>query len=153
MSPRGQPHGAGVEENNEDAAMNTEPHGDSMHGHKVLLVDDEKMVLEVGKAILQRLGHNVITAGSGEEALNQYVRHRESIGCVVLDLTMPGMDGQAAFKQLRALNPELPIIIASGLAVDHVTGQFGDMQPSSVIQKPYQVADLSTKIQFIFKEL
>jgi len=131
--------------------MNTETHGNSMHGHKVLLVDDEKMVLEVGKAILQRLGHKVITAASGEDALDQYIQHRESIGCVVLDLTMPGMDGQTAFKQLRALNPELPIIIASGLAVDQVTGQFGGMQPNSVIQKPYQIADLSTKIQSILK--
>jgi CheY-like chemotaxis protein len=122
-----------------------------MTGHKVLLVDDEKMVLEVGKAILKRLGNEVITAESGEEALVRFDRHRESIGCVVLDLTMPGMDGQATFKRLRELSPELPIIIASGLAVDQVTGQFGDMQPSSVIQKPYQIADLSSKIRGILK--
>jgi CheY-like chemotaxis protein len=129
--------------------MDNDAPNNAMHGSKVLLVDDERMVLEVGKAILQRLGHEVITASSGEEALDQFGQHRESIGCVVLDLTMPGMDGQAAFKQLRALNPELPIIIASGMAVEQVTGQFGDMQPSSVIQKPYQIADLSTKIQSI----
>lgn len=132
--------------------MNTDAHGNSMHGHTVLLVDDEKMVLEVGKAILQRLGNQVITAVSGEEALDRFVQHRETIDCVVLDLTMPGMDGQATFKQLRKLSPELPIIIASGLALDHVAGQFGDTQPSSVIQKPYQVADLSAKIQGILKE-
>ena len=129
--------------------MTTDARNNSMLGLKVLLVDDEKMVLEVGKAILQRLGHKVITAASGEEALDQYVRHRESIGCVVLDLTMPGMDGQAAFKQLRSLSPKLPIIIASGMAADQVTRQFGETQPSSVIQKPYQIADLSTKIQSI----
>ena len=118
--------------------MNIDAHGNSMHGRKVLLVDDEKMVLEVGKAILQRMGNEVITAASGEEALDQFDQHRESIGCVVLDLTMPGMDGKATFKRLR-----------SGLAVDQITGQFGDMPPSSVIQKPYQVADLSAKIECI----
>ncbi len=131
--------------------MDMDPPDNSMNGQTVLLVDDEKMVLEVGKAILQRLGNAVITAASGEEALGQFNRHRESIGCVVLDLTMPGMDGLATFKQLRKLSPELPVIIASGLAVDQVTVQFGDMQPSSVIQKPYQVADLSAKIQKILK--
>jgi len=131
--------------------MNTDAHGNSMHGHTVLLVDDEKMVLEVGKAILQRLGNQVITAASGEEALDRFSQHRETIDCVVLDLTMPGMDGQATFQQLRELSPELPIIIASGLALDHVAGQFGDTQPSAVIQKPYQVADLSAKIQGILK--
>ena len=131
--------------------MNTDAFGNSGHDHKVLLVDDEKMVLEVGKAILQRLGNEVITAASGEEALDRFGQHRESIGCVVLDLTMPGMDGQATFKRLRELCPGLPIIIASGLAVDQVTGQFGDMQPSAIIQKPYQIADLSTKIQSLLK--
>jgi CheY-like chemotaxis protein len=131
--------------------MNADAPDNSMNINTVLLVDDEKMVLEVGKAILQRLGNAVITAASGEEALDRFGQHRESIGCVVLDLTMPGMDGQATFKRLRELSPELPIIIASGLAVDQVTGQFGDMQPSSVIQKPYQIADLSAKIQGILK--
>ena len=129
--------------------MNTDGPGNSRHRQKVLLVDDEKMVLEVGKAILQRLGNDVITAASGEEALDQFGRHRDVIGCVVLDLTMPGMDGKATFKQLRKLSPDLPIIIASGLAVDQVTGHFGSMQPSSVIQKPYQIAALSTTIQRI----
>jgi CheY-like chemotaxis protein len=129
--------------------MNTDTHGGPMHVRKVLLVDDEKMVLEVGKAILQRMGNEVVTAASGEEALYQFGQHRESIGCVVLDLTMPGMDGKATFKRLRELSPDLPIIIASGLAVDQITGEFGDMPPSSVIQKPYQVADLSAKIEAI----
>ncbi|MFO7714616.1 response regulator [Desulfosarcina sp.] len=118
-------------------------------GRTVLLVDDEKMVLEVGQAILQRLGHAVITATSGESALEKFDQDRESIGCVVLDLTMPGIDGKAAFELLRSLDPKLPIIIASGLSADQVTRQFGDRQPTSVIQKPYQVADLSAKIQAI----
>ena len=136
----------------EDTAMNTHVHGNPIPNPTVLLIDDEKMVLEVGKAILKRLGHEVITAVSGEEALKQFTRHRESIGCVVLDLTMPGMDGKTTFKRLRELSPELPIIIASGLAIDQITGQFGDMPPSSVIQKPYQVADLSAKIKGILKD-
>lgn len=132
--------------------MNTENHGAPARSRKVLLVDDEKMVLEVGKAILERLGHEVVTAMNGEEALDQFLRHRESIGCVVLDLTMPGMDGQETFEKLREIAPDMPVIIASGLAADQVSIQFGDMPPSSIIQKPYQVADLSTTIQSILKE-
>ena len=132
--------------------MNTESNGNSMQGSKVLLVDDEKMVLEVGKAILQRLGHEVITAESGAEALDQWGQHQNSIGCVVLDLTMPGMNGKETFERLRGMSPELPIIIASGLAVDQVNSQFDDMPPTSVIQKPYQIADLSDKIQGILKK-
>jgi CheY-like chemotaxis protein len=146
------PNNAGIGGPHKDAVMNMDANGKSTHGRKVLLVDDEKMVLEVGKAILQRMGNGVITAASGEEALDKFGRHRESIGCVVLDLTMPGMDGKETFRRFRELSPDLPIIIASGLAVDQITGQLGDMAPSSVIQKPYQVADLSTKIQSILKD-
>ena len=87
---------------------------------------------------------------SGEEALEKYTQHRDVIGCVVLDLTMPGMDGKIIFGKLREVNPDLPIIIASGLTVDQILSQFGDIQPTSVIQKPYQIASLSTKIQEIF---
>ena len=126
--------------------MNRDIRDDAVKRHAVLLVDDEKMVLDVGKAILERLGHAVITALSGESALDQYVAHGETIGCAVLDLTMPGMDGKETFKRLREIAPDLPIIIASGLAIDQVLGQFDDTPPTSVIQKPYQIADLSAKI-------
>ena len=129
--------------------MTIDAPGNVVKRRTVLLVDDEKMVLDVGKAILQRLGHEVVTALSGEEALIQFDRHREAIGCVVLDLTMPGMDGKAIFTRLRELSPDLPVVIASGLAVDQVLVQFGDMPPTAVIQKPYQIAGLSAKIQDI----
>ena len=129
--------------------MTTDAHSQPTLTRTVLLVDDEKMVLEVGKAILQRLGHEVVTAESGEEALDQFNTHRDAIGCVVLDLTMPGMDGKETFKQMRSLDPEVPIIIASGLSADQVASQFNTDPATAVIQKPYQVADLSATIQSI----
>ena len=132
--------------------MNSDARGSATKRRTVLLVDDEKMVLDVGQAILQRLGHTVVTALSGEEAVDRFIEHREAIGCVVLDLTMPGMDGRETFMRLRELDPTMPIIIASGLAVDQVLGQFGERPPTAVIQKPYQIADLSAKIQRILQD-
>ena len=132
--------------------MNSDALGNGNVSRTVLLVDDETMVLEVGEAILERLGHTVIPAMSGEEALEKFSQHRQEIGCVVLDLTMPGMDGKEIYVKLRELSPDLPIIIASGLTVDQVLTEFGniEIQPASIIQKPYQVASLSSKIQEIF---
>ena len=127
--------------------MPTDSHGNSTQHRMVLLVDDEKMVLDVGKAILQRLGHVVITAESGQDALDEFARHRGDIGCVVLDLTMPGMDGNETFKRLRAIDPEVPVIIASGMSAAQISSQFTNQTNTAVIQKPYQVADLSTQIQ------
>jgi CheY-like chemotaxis protein len=133
--------------------MNSNALGGNTQRHTVLLIDDEMMVLEVGKAILERLGHTVIAAMSGEEALKQFAQHRQAIDCAVLDLTMPGMHGREIFKKLRAMSPELPIIIASGLSVEQVVSEFGDVaiEPESIIQKPYQVASLSNKLESVYK--
>lgn len=133
--------------------MNTDASSQSQQTekHTVLLVDDEQMVLEVGKAILQRLGHEVVTAESGEEALEKFDHHQDAIGCVVLDLTMPGMDGKETFSRLRDLAPGLPIIISSGLSAEQVSAQFEDGPTIAFIQKPYQVAELSSTIQSILK--
>ena len=130
--------------------MNIESRDSLAKSRTVLLVDDEEMVLQVGSAILQRLGHEVIVAESGEEALEKYRQFKSSIGCVVLDLTMPGMDGQAVFTFLREESPTLPVIIATGLSEGQVLDQFGDFPPTAVIQKPYQVMDLSGKIESVF---
>jgi CheY-like chemotaxis protein len=127
--------------------MNSDADGNLNDNQAVLLVDDEKMVLEVGKAILQRLGHAVITADSGEAAVAQLRRQKNTIACVVLDLTMPGMDGKETFRQLRNVAPDLPVIIASGLSADQVAGQFEGSARTAVIQKPYQVANLSETIR------
>ena len=129
--------------------MSSDNPNDPARQGAILLVDDEKMVLDVGQAILMRLGHKVITALSGEEAVKQYTENIDGIDCVVLDLTMPGMDGKETFKQLRELDARLPIIIASGLTVEQVLSQFEDDPPSSIIQKPYQITDLSGKIDSI----
>jgi CheY-like chemotaxis protein len=132
-----------------DAVVQADP----TQSRTVLLVDDETMVLEVGKAILQRLGHTVVTADSGEAALDKFAQQRAVIGCVVLDLTMPGMGGLETFRQLRELAPELPIIIASGMSADQIGGQFDGKPRTAVIQKPYQVADLSATIQALFSNV
>ena len=133
--------------------MNTDASSQSSQSgnRTVLLIDDEQMVLEVGKAILQRLGHEVVTAESGEEALEKFDQCKDAIGCVVLDLTMPGMGGKEAFGRLRELAPGLPIIISSGLSIEQMAGQFEAGPTTAFIQKPYQVAELSSTIQSILE--
>ncbi|MDL2321841.1 response regulator [Desulfosarcina sp. OttesenSCG-928-B08] len=121
------------------------------HRQTVLLVDDEAVVLEVGKAILQRFGHPVITAASGEEAITRFSANQDAIFCVVLDLIMPGIGGLATFNRLKAIRPDLPIIVSSGMPADQILHQFGSTPPAAVIQKPYQIAELSGKIQALMK--
>lgn len=108
----------------------------------VLLVDDEEMVLEVGAGLLQRLGHEVIKALDGRRALELFEAFRDKIDVVMLDLVMDGMDGIETIQRLRAIDPEVKVILLSGYkeALDpSVTEKAG----CPVFQKPLGTWDLA----------
>ena len=93
----------------------------------VLLVDDETMILDVGAAMLEKLNYRVICAAGGEKAVERVRHEGDRIDLVILDLIMPGMDGSETFDRIRALAPELPVIIASGYAMEgqRISSGFG----------------------------
>ncbi|MEE4113670.1 MAG: response regulator, partial [Desulfobacteraceae bacterium] len=108
----------------------------------ILIVDDEDMIIEVGQALLKRLGYQVITAKSGEEALE--VLHREGAGVdlVILDMIMPGMDGGRTFDGIRETCPEMPIMLASGYAINGQAEEIMSRGCNGFIQKPFSVSEL-----------
>jgi PAS domain S-box-containing protein len=116
----------------------------------VLLVDDEETVRTVGRRMLERLGFRVLIARDGQEALD-LVRTRAEIGCVILDLTMPRLDGVEAFQELRRLRPSLPIVISSGYSEQQVMARFAGQALAGYLQKPYQldaVAQIMGQVEF-----
>jgi PAS domain S-box-containing protein len=118
------------------------PSNDACQGRgTVLLVDDEEMVRDVGAELLKTLGFSVITANDGIEALALY-RSTPDISCVILDLTMPRMDGGQCFRELRQINPDVKVIIASGYSEHEVAQKFGGLGVAGFIQKPYSLAAL-----------
>ncbi len=107
-------------------------------GSVVLVVDDEESIREITVMMLQDAGiSNVLTAADGKEALDIY-RQRDDIDLVLLDLTMPHMDGEEAFRQLRLLNPSVKVILASGYSEQSIHDRFAGKGLCGVIQKPYQ---------------
>ncbi len=108
----------------------------------VLLVDDEETVLAVGKQMLERLGFSVLTAQDGLEALEIYGNRSSEISCVLLDLTMPHLNGEEAFRELRRLNPDVKVIISSGYSEQDITSRFSGKGLAGFIQKPYETAKL-----------
>ncbi len=110
---------------------------------KVLLVDDEEMVLDVCKNLLEIVGAEVLTARDGIEAIEVYKENQNDIDLVILDLTMPKMDGKEAFRILRQLNPEAKIVLASGYAEETLVTQLGGEEPSGVLSKPYSIDNLT----------
>ena len=108
----------------------------------VLLVEDEEQVTLIAKVMLEELGFTVIGASNGKEALEQYQRNAKEISLVVTDIGMPVMDGYALFRELKKLNPDLPIIISSGFGDADVTSRIPSEEVAGMISKPYNFEQL-----------
>jgi nitrogen-specific signal transduction histidine kinase len=112
----------------------------------VLLVDDEETIRGIGTKMLKVLGFNVVTANDGQEAVEVY-KARADISFVVLDLTMPHMDGEQCFRELRMSNPDVKVIMSSGFSEVEVTHKFVGKGLAGFIQKPYKLSALKEAIQ------
>ncbi len=119
---------------------------------KVLVVDDEPLVLETAVEMLRLLGCESVIAHSGEEAISQYRIDPSDICAIVLDLSMPSMDGEACFEALRAINPSVKIIFASGMEGTISVQQQVEKGLAGFVQKPFDVEDLSLVFKHVFFE-
>jgi len=113
----------------------------------ILLVDDEEMILDVGKALLEKLGYFVMDANNGEAAIDVVSRMGNDIDLVILDMIMPGMDGGKTFDRIRRLVPRMPVVLSSGYAINKQAEEIMKRGCNGFIQKPFTVADLSQKIR------
>ena len=114
----------------------------SIRGMTVLVVDDEPAVLDVASRMLESRGALALTAMGGEEALEIYSRRRDSIDLVLLDMTMPHMDGAEVFRRLRALDSNVAVILSSGYSRADAVNGFEGKGLEGFIQKPYTIEDL-----------
>jgi PAS domain S-box-containing protein len=115
----------------------------------ILLVDDEKMIIDVGKSLLEKLGYKVVDVNSGENALD-IVRHNGSkIDLIILDMIMPGMDGGKTFDRIHDLYPEIPVILSSGYTLAGKAGEMIEKGFNGFIQKPFTLSEISQKVRQI----
>jgi CheY-like chemotaxis protein len=122
---------------------------DDWHGSgTVLIVDDEDTVRYIGVEMLEELGFTAITANDGSQALEIY-RSTPDIAFVILDLTMPNMDGEQCLYELQKLNPDVKIIMSSGYNQHEVSHQFSGKGVAGFIQKPYRLAGLIEVIKCV----
>lgn len=107
----------------------------------VLVVDDEQAVRDVTRAILERAGCDVLTADDGFSAVELFREQHQRIGCVVLDLSMPGMDGEETLSKLREIDASVRTVIVSGYAMEDVLGRVKHDGITDFIHKPYRRTD------------
>ncbi|MGD8369058.1 MAG: PAS domain-containing protein [Desulfobacterales bacterium] len=118
----------------------------------VLIVDDEEIIIEVGRALLETLGYTVIAARSGQEAIDTVKSRGKEIDLVILDLIMPGIKGEKAFEAIREIHPSLPILLSSGYAINGQATEILKKGCNGFIQKPYTISELSKKLRTIFNK-
>ncbi|MEW6664623.1 MAG: PAS domain S-box protein [Thermodesulfobacteriota bacterium] len=118
-------------------------------GETILLVDDEEMILEVAKPMLEKLGYKVLTAHSGRRALEIYRENRDRIDMVVLDMVMPDLSGRETFVLLRNLDPSAKVLLSSGYSIDGQAGEMLKQGCDGFIQKPFDMKTLSYKVREI----
>jgi two-component system, cell cycle sensor histidine kinase and response regulator CckA len=113
----------------------------------ILVVDDEDMVRNVCVHILRRHGWQVIAASNGPEAIELFRQNPAGIDCVILDQSMPQMDGMTVFRELRTIQPGVKVILSSGYSSNHGSGQSLSAEGlAGFIQKPYSLQGLREEL-------
>ncbi len=118
----------------------------------MLLVDDEESVRTLGHRMLTKLGFRVLTAADGEDAVALFERHASEVRGVLLDLSMPRMDGEETFQALRRIDPSVRVLMSSGYDERVIIEQMPARGIAGFIQKPYQLGKLREKLRNALKE-
>jgi CheY-like chemotaxis protein len=116
-------------------------------GGTMLVVDDEEQVCSVAREMLERIGFSVLTAADGHEAVEVFREHAAQIVCVLLDLTMPHLDGEQVFDEMRAIRSDVKAIITSGYDEQEATRRFAGKNLAGFLQKPYDLEDLQAVLR------
>ena len=118
----------------------------------ILIVDDERMILDVAGEILKKLGYSVLEASEGREALSLYRDRKQEIDLIILDMIMPGMGGAEVFEELKAVNPDVRVILSSGYSLNGTAAGIMAKGCRSFIQKPFGMVELSQKIREVLDQ-
>ncbi len=115
----------------------------------ILLVDDEEMIIDVGRELLKKLGYKVWAAKGGKAAVELYKANKDKIDMVILDMIMPHMGGGDTYDMLKAINPNVKVLLASGYSIDGQATEIIKRGCNGFIQKPFNMRDLSQKLRGI----
>lgn len=134
----------------EETAEEERPAGGN---ERILVVDDEPSLVRLAEEILTRFGYTVLTAASGETALELYHQDKERIDLVILDLIMPGIGGKRFLEELLRMDPQAKVIISSGSSADEPARRGVEAGAKSTISKPYKAWQLLRVIRDVLDKV
>ena len=119
--------------------------------YKVLVVDDEVVMRDTARAILEECGYDVITADNGESGVEIFRERHADISAVVMDMAMPVMSGIVAYREMIKIDAGVGVLIASGFRQDKRVGEVISMGVSGFIEKPYTLEKLGMAVKGIIE--
>jgi len=119
----------------------------------VLLVDDEVVIINVVKSILEGMGYNVLIARCGEDAIEVYKKNGQEIDLVILDMSMPSMGGSETYDSLKDVNPDVKVLLTSGYSIDGQASEILERGCDGFIEKPFTINELSQKLRGILEKV
>jgi two-component system, cell cycle sensor histidine kinase and response regulator CckA len=118
----------------------------------VLVVDDEKVVRSATTVALRELGYGVVAVEDGNSAIATYRERRDEIVAVLLDMIMPRMDGRATYLALREIDPEVPVLLTTGFALNEEAQRILDLGVRGFLAKPFDVNALAEALAEVSRE-
>jgi DNA-binding NtrC family response regulator len=120
----------------------------------ILFVDDETMILDVGKPMLEKLGYNIHIATNGNKAIEIFKEKWKELDLVILDMIMPDIGGGEVFDKMKEINPNARVLLSSGYSIDGQAAEIMNRGCTGFIQKPFTLRQLSEKIhEIIYQDM
>jgi CheY-like chemotaxis protein len=117
----------------------------------ILVVDDEEIICDLLSGILNKLGYNVIIAGSGQQAVDLFSRKHSKIDLAIVDLFMPEMDGRETMAQMKSIDPNVIILLSSGQHETVTATISPDVEADGFLPKPYRAGRLAQAMEKAFE--
>jgi CheY-like chemotaxis protein len=118
----------------------------------VLIVDDEPAVRSVAARMVERVGFTTLQASDGVAGVDLFRANADSIACVLLDVSMPGINGAQALQMMRAIRPDAPIVLMSGYAGEELAERFAQLRPDGFLYKPFDIAELKACLEGVIRK-
>ena len=116
----------------------------------VLVVEDQAPVRDLARMILERSGLTVLTAEDGRRAVDVFTEHVDEVHAVLLDLSMPGMDGAEVLQYMTGLAPEVRVVLCSGYNEQDVNARLDGLKPAGFLRKPYHPSELLERLRAVW---
>ncbi|MFO8012888.1 MAG: PAS domain S-box protein [Phycisphaerae bacterium] len=114
---------------------------------RILVVDDEELVRDVLSRMLERLGHEAVAVASGQEAVDYYRDAGDDVAAVIIDFSMPGMDGRECFRTLKRIDPDVRVVLATGGGAQESMQDLLDEGLAALVKKPFEIGGLETTLR------